>query len=149
MIDIAYIIDKKEQHINSNAKCPGAESYMSPVSFILEFRIIGLRLPRQSGKTNFLLNKFFRTNSMMLVANHYIASHCKTLVRSQLREYIQVCHSGADSAIFHKFMCKSTERLQYLLIDEAVNQHDLAKVLTTLLNLKMIDTRLTIIQLQT
>jgi hypothetical protein len=46
-------------------------------------------------------------------------------------------------------MNKRTERLQYLLIDEAVNQHDLVKVLTTLLNLKMIDTGLTVIQLQT
>ena len=149
MIDIASIIDKMEQHINSNAKCSGAESYMSPVSFILEFRTIGLRLPRQSGKTNFLLNKFYRTNSMMLVSNHCIASHCKTQVRPQLREYIQVCHSDADSAIRQKFMGKRTERLQYLLIDEAVNKYDLVKVLTTLLNLKMIDTRLTIIQLQT
>lgn len=149
MIDIDSIVGQLEQHINSHTVSVGAASYMGTVSYILEFRTIGLRLPRESGKTKFLLNKFYQTNSMLIVSNHHIASYCKKQVRSQLHDYIQVCHSGASNTIAQKFIGKRNAKLQYLLIDEAVVQSDLIELLSALQLLKMIDDMLTIIQLQT
>lgn len=148
-IDIATMVGKMEQYINAGDFPDIPAHNMGLIPFILECRFIGLRLPRVSGKTSFLLRKFAQSHSMLLARDSWSVHVLKSQIRSELLSYIKICDIHTPQALEQEFLGKPPRMLKYLLIDEEVVWDDLIGGLNALQRLRMIDSDLTVIQLQT
>lgn len=145
MLDIANMIDTLERYVKERV-IKQHYPLTSLVTCLLEQNTIGLRLPRQSGKTKFLLDKFVSAESLLVVPNTERKISTTLKVRSQLRSMIVVAES---EYLYEKFIGTNQSILQYVLFDEVISQTTQVNVLSQLQNLKMIDHTTIIISLHT
>lgn len=111
--------------------------YMSFSAYIREFRTITLGVPRQSGKTKYMLDLKGKTSSVMFVHNQNMIQYCRPLQNSVDRSNILSFENMFSLIRFNRGINRHGLKYSLFLVDEynfANKEHEnnFAELLTEL-----------------
>lgn len=122
------------------------ESTLGPVKYINEFRTISINLPRQVGKTTYLLNMLHRTESMLMFHSRHMQAWAMKNLRQDLHKFI----IHADYVTTLKGY-RVDNKLSFLLVDEPKlhAQYSVDNVIEELYNKNLLERNFVVIGLGT
>lgn len=117
--------------------------------FLTNYRTIGLSLPRQTGKTTFMVSKFVCEHSLLVVANQSLK---QDVVRRHPRLGSYVITASEGSGIRYFGQGQRIQPFEYILFDEPgiyPKHFDMVDFLSNLSYNRLVDANTTIIKLGT
>lgn len=149
MVDLLTIIAELEKSIS---KTPDPSIPTDNSLYLIENRIIGLRVPRGVGKTTSLFKKLIESHSILFVSNSLEQRRIQNMVRHEIKKYVcisieQPFYSNFESDLFKTFAGVSIPKLKYILLDEISSESQVYHIVNTLQRLSIIDSQTIIIQL--
>lgn len=117
--------------------------------YLLNYRTIGLNLPRQTGKTRFLVNKFVTEHALLVVPNQILKQDV-TRHHPRLDSYVITASEGSGMRYFGTG--QKIRPFDYILLDEPGLYQNHFKIVDFLSNLshnRLVDQNTTIIKLGT
>lgn len=122
------------------------ESMMGTTKYINEYRTISINLPRQIGKTTYLLNMMIRTESMLMFHSRHMQAWAMNNLRQDLHKFI----IHADYVTTLKGY-RVDNKLSFLLVDEPKlhAQYAIDNVIEELYNNRMLERNFVVLGLGT
>ena len=119
------------------------------IDYLINYRTIGLNLPRQTGKTTFMVSKFACQHSLLVVANQILK---QDIIRRHPRLGPYVITASEGSGIRYFGQGHRIQPFEYILFDEPgiyPKHFDMVDFLSNLSYNRLVDANTTIIKIGT